>query len=98
MKPKIAFFSPLNTVQSGISDYSEELLPVLAKGVNIDLFVDGYRPQNKEIQEKFSVFQAKDYLKNGPYDINLYHMGNSPAHAYIYDAQSKNPGVVVLHD
>ena len=37
----LAYFSPLNPQPSGISDYSEELLPQLAEGADITLFVDG---------------------------------------------------------
>ncbi len=43
---RIAYFSPLNPVESGISDYSEDLLPWLAAYLDIDLFVDGYRPSS----------------------------------------------------
>ncbi|HEX6737254.1 MAG TPA: glycosyltransferase [Vicinamibacteria bacterium] len=31
-------------------------------------------------------------------DLDLYHVGNSPAHAYVYRAALRRPGVVVLHD
>jgi len=31
-------------------------------------------------------------------DLDLYHLGNSPAHAYVYRAALARPGVVVLHD
>jgi hypothetical protein len=38
---RLAYFSPINPVQSGISDYSEELLPYLADaGADLDLFID----------------------------------------------------------
>jgi glycosyltransferase involved in cell wall biosynthesis len=33
-----------------------------------------------------------------PADLDLYHLGNSPAHAYVYRAALRRPGVVVLHD
>jgi glycosyltransferase involved in cell wall biosynthesis len=32
------------------------------------------------------------------YDAVVYQMGNSPAHAYMYDLALREPGVVVLHD
>ena len=32
------------------------------------------------------------------YDAVVYQMGNSPAHAYIYEALLKYPGVVVMHE
>ncbi|MGB8644559.1 MAG: glycosyltransferase family 4 protein [Anaerolineae bacterium] len=41
---RIAFYSPLNPVPSGISDYSEELLPLLAREFEIELIVDESRP------------------------------------------------------
>jgi glycosyltransferase involved in cell wall biosynthesis len=98
---KIAYFSPLNPVKSGISDYSEELLPYLARQASIDLFVNGYQPTNPDIVKNFRVFDIRrinplDYLPR--YDMALYHMGNSPAHRYIYDILLQWPGVVVLHD
>jgi glycosyltransferase involved in cell wall biosynthesis len=31
-------------------------------------------------------------------DLDLYHLGNSPAHAYVYRAALARPGVVLLHD
>jgi len=31
-------------------------------------------------------------------DLDFYHLGNSPAHAYVYRAALSRPGVVVLHD
>jgi hypothetical protein len=37
---RIAFFTPLNPVRSGISDYSEELLPFLGDLADIDIIAD----------------------------------------------------------
>jgi glycosyltransferase involved in cell wall biosynthesis len=31
-------------------------------------------------------------------DLDLYHLGNSPAHGFVYRAARARPGVVVLHD
>lgn len=31
-------------------------------------------------------------------DLDVYHVGNSPAHAFVYRAALRRPGVVVLHD
>src|SRR5437588_4417922 len=103
---RIAFFSPLNPVQSGISDYSEELLLTLAgatvdgRAVDIDLFIDrGYRPSSEDITRQFDVLPAKTFGRvAGKYDAKLYQMGNSPAHAYIYSTLMRYSGVVVLHE
>ena len=103
---KIAFFSPLNPIQSGISDYSEELLLALhgaragGSPVDIDLFIDkGYKPSNTEVVRRFDVRQGRAFGRvAGQYDSLVYQVGNSAAHAYIYDALLKHPGVVVMHE
>ncbi|HYN86324.1 MAG TPA: methyltransferase domain-containing protein [Pyrinomonadaceae bacterium] len=101
---RLAFFSPLNPQPSGISDYSEELLPHLADaGAQIDLFVEGFAPSNREVVSRFRVF---DYVKDpsslarlGEYDAALYHLGNDHRyHAGLYDAMRARPGVAVFHD
>jgi len=98
---KIAWFSPLNPMPSGIADYSEELLPSLARHATIDIYIDpSYAPSNAEIARSFSIrpfdpgtFKARDY------DCIVYHMGNDySAHRYIHEALQLFPGVVVLHD
>ncbi len=98
---KIAFFTPLNPMKTGIADYSEEMLPALSKYFDLDIYVDKKsRPENKEIINNFNVIPYKEKSFNpGNYDEILYHMGNDyAAHAYIYKALLNNPGIVVLHD
>ncbi len=99
---RIAYFSPLNPVPSGISDYSEDLLPYLASYADIDLFIDeGYRPANPDIVAHFPIYPYGRYprlLRRRKYDVTLYHVGNSPAHNYILNTLERYPGVVVLHD
>lgn len=103
---KIAFFSPFNPIQSGISDYSEELLGALrqakvdGKPPEIDLFVDkGYTPSNPELSVGSGIYPGRDFDRLASrYDSIVYQMGNSPAHAYIYEALLKHPGVVVMHE
>jgi glycosyltransferase involved in cell wall biosynthesis len=103
---KIAFFSPLNPIQSGIADYSEELVSAMASAtvggsaVDIDLFIDrGYRPSNQQITGTFDVLPGRDFGRVASrYDATVYQMGNSPAHAYIYETLVRYPGVVVMHE
>ncbi|HUP26891.1 MAG TPA: glycosyltransferase family 4 protein [Chloroflexia bacterium] len=103
---KIAFFSPLNPVQSGISDYSEELLLAMAgaridgEPLKIDLFIDkGYVPSNREIARRFRVLPGRSFGQvAGEYAAVVYQMGNSSAHAYIYNELMRHPGVVVMHE
>jgi glycosyltransferase involved in cell wall biosynthesis len=100
---KLAYFSPLNPVQSGISDYSEELLPALARYADLDLYLDNYAPANQALAHQFKVYPAAKFARQaGRYDNYLFHMGNSAAHAYIYrallDTAASGKGILVLHD
>jgi 2-polyprenyl-3-methyl-5-hydroxy-6-metoxy-1,4-benzoquinol methylase/glycosyltransferase involved in cell wall biosynthesis len=100
---RIAYFSPLGPQRSGIADYSEALLPHLAENADVDLFVDGFVPTNKEITSRF---QVRDYkaspavLENlSMYDATIYHIGNDHRyHSGIYKVSREHPGIVVLHD
>ncbi len=100
---RLAYFSPLNPQPSGISDYSEELLPHLAAGAEITLFVDGFEPSNPEIRKRFT---WRDYrqdpavlhtLKN--FDAIVYHMGNDHRyHTPMLKTAREHPGIIVFHD
>src|SRR5437660_2389809 len=100
---KLAYFSPLAPQRSGISDYSEELLPHLAEGAEITLFVDGFEPSSRELTSRFEVC---DYKKQSSvlsrlkdFDAILYHMGNDHRyHSGIFEAMKQLSGVVVFHD
>jgi glycosyltransferase involved in cell wall biosynthesis len=95
---RLAFFSPLNPVPSGISDYSEELLPLLARAFEIELIVDRYLPANPALS-RFPRHTPDEFKTRAhEFDLALYQMGNSPAHANIYKMLREIPGVVVMHD
>lgn len=100
---RLAYFSPLNPQRSGISDYSEELLPHLAAGADVTLFVDGFRPSSEWVRSRF---RRHDYRRDpsvleslDEYDALIYHMGNDHRyHAGMLDVMRAYPGVVVFHD
>jgi len=100
---KLAYFSPLNPQPSGISDYSEELLPYLAADAEITLFVDGFEPSNPDIRAQFTY---RDYRRNpgvlqtlNDYDAVVYHMGNDHRyHAGMLEVMREHQGIVVFHD
>jgi 2-polyprenyl-3-methyl-5-hydroxy-6-metoxy-1,4-benzoquinol methylase/glycosyltransferase involved in cell wall biosynthesis len=100
---KLAYFSPLSPQRSGISDYSEELLPYLAQTAEITLFVDGFEPTNAEVISRFEICDYRkqpESLKHlASFDAILYHMGNDHRyHTGIFETMVKYPGVLVLHD
>ncbi len=100
---RLAYFSPLSPQRSGISDYSEELLPYLARGADITLFVDGFKPANHELLSRFA---WHDYQRDSAslntldnYDAVIYQMGNDHRyHAGIFETLRRHPGIIVFHD
>jgi 2-polyprenyl-3-methyl-5-hydroxy-6-metoxy-1,4-benzoquinol methylase/glycosyltransferase involved in cell wall biosynthesis len=100
---KLAYFSPLNPQPSGISDYSEELLPYLAERAQLTIFVDGFRPSNHSL---LSQFECIDYHRDGAppeqlsaFDAVVYHVGNDHRyHTGIVQTIRRHPGIVVFHD
>ena len=94
---RLAYFSPFNPTPTGISDYSEDTRH-LAPKAEIELIVDGAPPTNPALAafpwRTLAEFQARA----AKYDVILYHMGNSPADAAIYEMSLRYPGVVVMHD
>ena len=99
---RIAYLSPLNPSPSGISDYSEELLPYLAQYAEITPYVeDSLRPTNTDLVRAMDVRPIGKFERDHrrrPFDAILYHIGNSPVHASIWRALQRVPGVVVLHE
>lgn len=98
-KPILAYVSPLNPQQSGISDYSEELLLYLKEFFDIKIIYNKSKPSNLNILNYFDVIDIdtnEEYLEGIKY--RLYHMGNNSMHEWIYKMLEKYPGIVVLHD
>jgi len=99
---RLAFFSPVNPIRSGISDYSESLLWELRHLAEIDLFVNGYEPSEEWILKGFRIIDCEGTdpcSQLSDYDAVLYQMGGTPSHhEYIYRTMLRYPGVLVLHD
>ncbi len=96
---RLAYFSPFNPARSGISDYSEELLPELAREAQVDVFIDDYELQNEEFKKNFKIYNFREYPRlHRQYDANLYQMGNSDCHEFMYPLLLAYPGLVTMHD
>jgi glycosyltransferase involved in cell wall biosynthesis len=99
--PRLAWFSPLPPVRSGIAQYNAELLPMLASVHQIDVFVDGSPSRFNAPLAAMSVFSAYDFIwknRERPYDLIVYQLGNAPCHDYVWAYLTRSPGLVVLHD
>ena len=100
---RVAYFSPLNPIRSGISDYSEDLIPYLSNHFEVDIYVpDGVEPSNSYILNNYNIFSHSKFQRKydgGEYDALIYHMGNNyNGHKEIYEFMIRYPGIVVLHD
>jgi glycosyltransferase involved in cell wall biosynthesis len=101
---KIAYFSPLPPLGSGIADYSAELLPFLVSaGGDLTLFVDDKvaprLPAGADHLPIHGYRRFDRWLRAHKDAVPLYHIGNNAEyHAYIYETLIRHPGVVVLHD
>ncbi len=91
---RLAWFSPLPPVRSGISAYSADLLAALRDDFEIDCFVDAPTAAAR-------VFNAHEFSwrhRRRPYDLTVYQLGNAPCHDYMWAYLAAHPGLVVLHD
>src|SRR5688572_33118899 len=60
--PRLAWFSPLPPVRSGIARYCSELLPGLAAEYDIDLFVDGPPATFESPDERVHLYDAHEFM------------------------------------
>jgi glycosyltransferase involved in cell wall biosynthesis len=98
-RPRLAYFSPVPPERSGISDYSAELLPVLARYYDVEVIA----PQEAVAEAWIDVHcPVRDIawfrLHAADYERVLYQFGNSPFHSHMFELVREHPGVVMLHD
>jgi len=92
---RLAWFSPLPPVRSGIASVNAALLPRLDAELAIDRFVDAVPIDGAR------VFSAHDFVwktRRAPYDLVVYQLGNASCHDYMWAYLAAYPGLVVLHD
>ena len=99
---RVAYFSPLPPMRSGIADYSAELLPALAAHLDLELFVEDGFKVDPALAARFPVrgYRAFPALQEeGRYDAVVYQIGNNvDYHAGIYEMLLRYPGITVLHE
>jgi glycosyltransferase involved in cell wall biosynthesis len=96
---RVAWFTPLPPVRSGIARYSVELLSRLGHLYEIDGFVDA--TECHVTSGLAGVFSAHDFVWKqavDPYDLIVYQLGNAPCHDYMWPYLVRFPGLVTLHD
>lgn len=96
-KKRLAFFTPLPPLQSGISDYSVDVLGKLSQFYDIDVFIDdGYQP-DCTLPDNVRIYRHDHFLSDR-YDDVIYQYGNSTFHSYMDSYIKTYHGTVELHD
>ena len=96
---RLAYVSPLPPEQTGIADYSAELVPELARHYDITVIVDQKQVQAPGVQAHATIHDVAWFRANAHcFEHVLYHFGNSVFHSHMFDLLAEIPGVVVLHD
>ena len=94
---RLAWFSPMPPVRSGVAMVSADLVPALRAWYDIDVFVDSAadHPAGSHLRS------AHDFVwlnRRTPYDLTVYQLGNSAVHEYMWAYLFRYPGLTVLHD
>ena len=92
---RVAVWSPLPPIPSGIADHTAELLPALARHHEVVAVVEDPDAVDSAAVPGVPVVAARE---TPPADLDLYQVGNSPAHVFVYRAALARPGVVLLHE
>src|SRR5215203_2462116 len=92
---RLAWFSPMPPVRSGIAAYSADVLDGLASAHEIDLYVHITQGGDARLRSAhdFVWRQARE-----PYDLTVFQLGNSSHHDYMWPYLFRYPGLAVLHD
>jgi glycosyltransferase involved in cell wall biosynthesis len=99
---RVAWFSPMPPVRSGIAACSADLVAALADDHQIDVYVDQpiasatpppAAPSRCRSAHEFIWRHARE-----PYGLTVYQIGNSSHHDYIWPYLFRYPGLAVLHD
>lgn len=102
---RLAWFSPLPPVPSGIAACSADLLGELSQRHEIDVYVHVKDPREPlptlVPRASLHIYSAHDFVwrqRAEPYDVAIYQIGNSSHHDYIWPYLFRYPGLTVLHD
>jgi glycosyltransferase involved in cell wall biosynthesis len=92
---RLAWFSPMPPVRSGIASCSADLVATLGGEHEIDVFVDEPNTGARGVKS------AHEFVwrhRRAPYDLTVFQLGNSSHHDFIWPYLFRYPGVAVLHD
>jgi glycosyltransferase involved in cell wall biosynthesis len=97
---RLAWFSPMPPVRSGIAACSAELVAALRDEHVIEVYVDASSAAGAG-QLSSEVMSAHEFVwrhRRHPYDLTVFQLGNSSHHDYAWPYLFHYPGLAVLHD
>jgi glycosyltransferase involved in cell wall biosynthesis len=98
-RPRLAYISPLPPQQSGIADYSAELLLELRKHYDIHLIMPESVPIAPDVEAGCTRNTVAWFDAHAAqFERIIYHIGNSDVHQFMFPLLARHPGIVVLHD
>ena len=93
---RLAWFSPMPPVPSGVAACSAELVAALGAQHQIDVYCDEGPVARASGTGSAHNFVWRHRLQ--PYDLTVYQVGNSSHHDYMWPYLFRYPGLTVLHD
>jgi len=93
---RLAWFSPMPPVPSGIAACSAGLVAALGEDHRIDVYVD--EPVARLAPGARSAHEFVWRHRLEPYDLTVYQLGNSSHHDFLWPYLFRYPGLTVLHD
>jgi glycosyltransferase involved in cell wall biosynthesis len=97
---RLAWFSPVPPVPTGIADCTAALVEGLRAEYEIDIYVDSDEGASGSAWAA-RVASAHEFVwrnRQTPYDLTVYQLGNSSHHDFIWPYLFRFPGLAVLHD
>lgn len=101
---RLAWFSPVPPVRTGIAACSADLLAALSADYDIDTYLDEAAFAIASAHPPAAAMRirsAHDFVwrhRQAPYDLTIFQLGNSSHHDYIWPYLFRYPGLTILHD
>lgn len=101
-KPRLAWVAPLPPAPCALAYYASELLELLADRYEIEVVVAPNQPAlEPDVARRHPLVRTEEVAgrhEAEPYDLFVYHLGNTPLCRYGLDLLPRFPGLLMLHD
>lgn len=100
-RPRIALFTPIPGQESGVANFTANLIRILSARYEIEIFANAPQDDLKKAEQILGLpvhFYTEFPHLAEKYDVNLYQVGNNVLHQYMFPYIRRYPGIVELHD